>query len=372
MSGAEFSLSCLLENMDRSRFNPILLLPEEGPFSEKGKKLRIETIILPSMIKFGEKHSLFKLPRIFFAILKTRRIIRRKKIRLVHSNSPRATLHGGPAAKLASVPSVSHVRDIYHSPFSHPRKGAILGSVSDAILTVSSATKDSILSVKPKLESKTQVVYNGVDFESLKKINFKDKRKEFGIDSSTPVIGCVGIIDPAKGQDILILASARIKMTFPTLKVLIIGSILLDYQKKFEEELKKLVFEHDLKDNVVFTGFREDIYDMLNALDVLVHPAVYPEPFPRTLLEASAIEKAIVATRVGGIPEMLENEKSAILVEPSNTASLANAVESLLIDKNKAGLLAKNAKQNTETNFSIDKHVQKITDIYDKLLGRNL
>ena len=368
MSGAEFSLVSLLEKINRKRFNPILLLPQNGPFYDKANKIGIETLILPTMIKFSEGHNLSTFPKIVKAVYQLTHLIQKKNIQLVHSNSPRTAYIGGIAAKLTSIPSVIHVRDIHLSPFSHPLKARFLNILSDEIVAVSSATRDSILKSAPYLEPKIKVVYNGVDIKRLESIRFKDIRNEFGLKKDVPVIGCVGIIHPAKGQDILIQATALIKKSFPHVKVFLIGGIFLKKAKNYENELRRLTKKLGLEEIVVFTGFRSDVFDLINAMDVVVHPAIYPDPFPRSLLEASAIGKAIVATRVGGIPEMLENDVSALLIEPSVPIAIAEAVEHLLSEKTKARELASEAKSRIEKNFSIERHVENITAIYERLL----
>jgi len=369
MSGSEFSLMGLIENLDKRRFNPILLLPEEGPFYKKAKEMSIETIILPCMIRFGEGYRFNKIPKILTSLHKLVRIIKQKGIHLVHSNSPRASYLGGMAARLASIPSVTHVRDIHQSPFSHPFKARLLGYLADTVVAVSSATKDSISGAIPSLESKIEVIYNGIDIQEFDDRDPKDIRQEFGISKRAPVIGSVGIIHPVKGHDILIRATVLIKKHFPSVKVFIVGGALFEKDRVFRLELDKLVEDFGLDKNIVFTGFREDVFDFIQAMDVLVHPATYPDPFPRILLEASALKKAIVATRVGGVPEILAHDVSGLLVEPGDPESLAEAVISLLRDRKKAEEFALKARQAVEKSFTIEKHVSNMTAIYERLFG---
>ncbi len=369
MSGSEFSLLSLLENIDQKRFNPILLLPEEGPFHKKAHEMNIETIILPYMIRFGEGYLFFKLPKILASLHRMIRIIKKKDIHLVHSNSPRTSYIGGMAARLSSIPSVTHVRDIHLSPFSHPIKARLLGFLADIIVTVSYATKNSILSVTPSLEPKIEVIYNGVDIPRLDSSAVRDVKFEFGIKKNTPVIGSVGLLHPVKGHDILIKASALVKSYFPSIKIFIVGSTLLESDNKFKDELDLLVKDLGLEDNIIFTGFREDVFDFIRAMDVMVHPATYPDPFPRIILEASALKKSIVATRVGGVPEILVHNVSALLVKPADANSLANAIISLLNDKEKAMKFALEARKNVKNSFSIENHVAAMTSVYKKLLG---
>lgn len=369
MSGAEFSLLSLMENLDRKRYKPILLLPEKGSFYEKAIEKGIETVLFPSMIRFGEGYQIKEIPRILTSLWKLVRLLKKEGIQLVHSNSPRTSYLGGTAARISSIPSVTHVRDIHQSPFSSPIKARLLGYLADKIVVVSSATKDSISNVAPSLESRIRVIYNGVNIKELDKMSFKDVREEFGLSKETPIIGSVGILHPVKGYDILIRATALIKKHFPFIKVFLVGSVLLDKDKEFKTELDNLVNDLGLNDNIIFTGFREDVFDFIQAMDVMVHSATYPDPLPRILLESSALKKTIVATKVGGVPEILVHNVSGLLVEPSDPESLAEAVVSLLKDEKKAEELAQRARQSIEKSFSIEKHIANMTAVYKKLIG---
>jgi len=369
MSGAEFSLLALLEKIDQRRFHPILLLPEVGPFSEKAIKIDIETLILPSMIRFEEGYHVDRIPKIVRSLFQIRKIIKSKGIRLVHSNSPRTAYLGGMAARLSSVPSVTHVRDIHFSPFSHPLKAKLLSYLSDVIVTVSCATKDFIVERTPSLKPKIRVVYNGVNIERLDRLPRKNIRQELGIEDDVPIIGSVGLLHPVKGHDVLIRAAALLKNSFPSLRVLIVGEAWFSRDESYRKKLERLAKDQNLEDSVILTGFREDVFDVMRAMDVLVHPAVYPDPLPRTLLEGCALRKAIVATNVGGVPEIVDHDISGLLIEPSNPEIMASAIGSLLRDKKKAVSLASEARRKAERFFSIEQHVENIMAIYEGMLS---
>jgi len=368
MSGAEFSLLALLENLDRRRFTPILLLPKSGLFAKKAAEAGIETVILPSLIHFGEVYRLLKIPKASRAILGLTRIIRKRDIRLIHCNSPRAGYLGGAAARLCSLPSVIHVRDIHLSPFQSLGKARLLGWLSDLIIAVSAATRQSIVKKTPSLVSKVRVVYNGVGLKYIDARPPRDARVELGISSGEPLLAFAGLIHPAKGLDVLLQATAVLKPDFPSLRVLIIGAPLCSTEEDYGRCLKKLASKLGLGGAVVFTGFREDVLDLMSAADILVHPAVYPEPLPRSLLEGLALRKPVVATKVGGIPELIEDGMTGLLVRPSDPVSLAGAVAALLKDPQKALSLGENGRWKVEKEFTIEKHTSILSELYEQLL----
>jgi glycosyltransferase involved in cell wall biosynthesis len=129
-----------------------------------------------------------------------------------------------------------------------------------------------------------------------------------------------------------------------------------------------MTLELSLGENIVFTGFREDALDLVDAADLFVHSAVYPEPFPRSLLEALALRKPVVAARTGGTPEIVEDGSTGLLVEPSDPISLAEAVSTLLKDRQKAHRLGSNGRMKVERDFTIEKHVALLSEFYEKLL----
>jgi len=370
LGGAANSLLSLFEAIDRQRFEPILLLPEEGDLSRQAAKIGVDAVILPSMIKFGESYRFAKFPRILRSVGALRTIIKQRGTRIVHSNSPRAAYLGGTAARISGARSVVHVRDIHLSPFASPRKARLLGRLSDAIVAVSAATRESIVAASPSLAAKTKVIYNGVDLKKLDGLPARNVRPELGIEKEAALIGSVGLLHPAKGPDILIRAAARLKRSFPSLKVLIVGDVLLEGDEPYKKELEQLARAEHIADIVVFTGFRADVFDLMRALDVLVHPAVYPDPLPRALLEAGALRRPIVATNVGGVAEIVEHERSGLLVEPGNAEALADAVASLLNDRTKAEAFASEARRKVERDFSLEKHAEKMMALYGEVLAK--
>jgi glycosyltransferase involved in cell wall biosynthesis len=367
ISGAEKSLMALMENLDRNEYSPRLGLPAAGPFSKLAREKRIPVDIIPGMIQFGEKHSPEKLPRYMRALVCLYRLIKKHEINIVHSNSPRGAFLGGAAARLSGVSSVIHVRDIHQNPFTHAWKGRLLEKWADAVIAVSQATLDSVLAVRPEIKQRARVVYNGVDLKIPWSHTSKNIRREMNIPENVPVIGCIGLIHPAKGQDILIRAAALVFREFPKLKVLIAGGVFTNEDKRFLKELEHLVERLKLKGHVIFTGFREDIMDVISAMDVVVHPARYPEPFPRVLLEAGALGKPVAAADVGGVPELIDSGISGVLFAPEDRIAMAGAVDSLLKNKERSRHMGEELRNEIASRFTVAQHTDSIQRIYRSL-----
>jgi len=367
MSGSEQSLISLIEGLNRSKFNPFIILPENGLLEKRVRELGVETILLPSMIKLGEGYRLWKALRISRSVYRIAKLIREKRIQIVHSNSLRACFLVGLAAKITRVPSVAHVRDIHFSPFSSSAKSSLLNKLCDVFIAVSYSTRDFILKQCPNLQTKIKVIYNGIDLRKLDGLKKVDIRSELKIEKDAPLISNIGIINPVKGHDIVIRAAAMIRKNNPNLRVLIVGGHLTEKDKLYEIQLRQLTRELDLDNNVIFTGFRNDIYNLIQSTDVVVLASRYQDPLPRTLIEASALRKPIVATRVGGIPEIVENGVSGILVEPNDSQALAKSVIFLLENRERAKEMSQAARRIAETKFRIEDHVKKIIGLYAEL-----
>lgn len=367
MSGAEQSLLSLWKGMD-SKFKPILLLPEKGPFMDSASKQKIETIILPELPKWGERNQLKKLIQIIQSAFKLKKIIQEKKAKLIHANSPRIGYVSGLAAKSARIPSIIHVRDIYLSPFGSSLKAFLFDCLADRIIAVSKATKESIIAKRPSLAHKTKVIYNGINFEEIDAIKPINIREKYIINDNIALIGMVGIIHPVKGIDILIKAAPLIIKDFPQVKFFIIGDVMTPDGQFYLQELKELIAKLDLEEKVIFTGYQENIIAIIKSLDILVHPALYPDPLPRAVLEAAACSRPIIASRVGGLPEIIDHNFSGLLFEPGEVKSLAQACLLILKDRALGECLGKRARQKIKEKFTLENHCHQIESLYLELI----
>lgn len=367
ISGAERSLLALWKGLSK-KFRPILVLPETGPLEWKAKELSTETIILPELPKWGEKNQLKKMIQILRSAIKLKNIIQNKKAKLIHANGPRIGYASGLAARLAIIPSIIHVRDIHLSPFSSPLKALLFDYLADQIIAVSEATKQAIISKRPGLNRKTKVIYNGLDLEEIDSIKAKDIKNEYKIDPDVSLIGLVGIIHPVKGIDILIRAAPLIKKSFPKVKFLIIGDTMNFEGQLYLKKLKELIAQFELENDVIFTGYQEETLSLIKSLDIFVHSAIYPDPLPRAILEAAACGRPIIATRVGGVPEIIDHNQSGLMVESGDVNGLAQSCLFLLRDRKVAEKLGQRAKQKITEKFTLERHCRQIERIYFELI----
>jgi len=154
---------------------------------------------------------------------------------------------------------------------------------------------------------------------------------------------------------------------FDNIHLLIIGEAWRG-DESYLERLHNLSGELDIIDKVTFTGFRTDILKIMSLADLFVHCPVDSDSLPRVLLEAGSIGKAIVSADIGGVSEIVQHEKTGLLVRPGDVDGLSIAISRLIEDAELRLVLGQAAQENVNKNFSIEKHVSSIESIYNSLL----
>jgi len=215
--------------------------------------------------------------------------------------------------------------------------------------------------------SKIVTVPNGIDLTTYvpgtSKVSgtLDTYRKTFGISPTAHVIGIVANLGKMKGHTTIVDALPRIQEKFPDVKCLFIG------RDDLNGEIHRYVQEQNLEDAVIFTGVRRDIPEILLMLDVFLLPSLW-EGFPTSLLEAMAMKIPVVASAVGGIPEMVDPKKTGLLIPPQYPDALADAVMFLLNNPEIAARMGEAARERVRQCFSINSLVAKTEEIYDQLI----
>jgi glycosyltransferase involved in cell wall biosynthesis len=259
---------------------------------------------------------------------------------------------------------VASVHDNYRKDKRPVRRviNRILSKITDKIVAVSEEVKKDIIQYDKIEPSKVVVIPNGIDTEKFNpKGNYADIRKEFSIKEDTIVAGFIGRIVPAKGLEYLIDSIPHVKGEFNNIKLLIVGEGSL--VKRLREQAK----EKKVYDSIIFAGRRRDIPDILSCIDVFVMPSI-AEGLPNALLEAMAMAKPIIATEVGGIPEVIKNRFNGILVPPRDIRALATAIKELTGNAQVAAKMGQAARDLVLDNFSIKLIAQRWQTLYLSLL----
>ena len=211
-------------------------------------------------------------------------------------------------------------------------------------------------------ESRLTTIHNAVDTKKIAvRRSAAELKRELKISSHQPVLGAVGRMVPIKGFNLLLEAARLILAEEPNVRFLLIG----DGPQRADYEAQSEAL--GLTDTVQFLGFRSDVTDIINLLDLFVMTS-YHEGIPTVLLEAMVMRKAVVATNVGGIPEVIEDDVSGVLITPGDINSIASACIQVLRDSKLRERLGSAAKAYVEEEFSSEVQGKRALDMYKKLI----
>ncbi len=368
LGGGEIALLNLVQQLDRTAFNPLVLLAAEGPLREKLLSARIETYVLPLAAGIVETRkdslggrSLLRIGALWHALLYVVRLagfIRRHRIDLVHTNSLKADLLGGVSARLAGVPVLWHVRDRIEADYLPPRVVQAFRWLCRWLPTYLIANSQATLDTLKLNGVNAAVVHDGFP---------GDLDGGMAPDPRAPTIGLVGRITSWKGQHVFIEAAAAVRQRFPHARFQIIGSAMFG-EDAYEARIRAIVRDLGLDDCVEFTGFRADVQQLIGRLTILIHASTTGEPFGQVVIEGMAAGKPVVATNGGGIPEIVVDGRTGLLVPMGEAQPMADALVRLLSEPALAKAMGEAGRQRVAENFTIQHTARKVEAIYHALL----
>lgn len=369
--GASRSLLRLLRELDRSRFEPRVLLPAEGELATWLRGMSVPVIIFPglSVITREVFRSWRLLPfllNIPLSALRLARILRAEKIDLVHTNTG-VILSPGPAAFLAGVPHVHHVRDSFleFRGLWRPYEWW-LRTFATRILAVSEA-----IAAQFGDRTKVRVLHNGFDLAEFQvepgaREAFREK---FGVGPAEVVVGCVGRIKlRRKGQEVLLAAATLLKARGVQARYVIVGSPYRGNESHLET-LREMAREGGLENDVIFTGELPDPKPAYAGMDVFILPSAQPEPFGGVVMEAMCMGLPVIATAIGGSVEQVAEGTTGFLVPPADPGALADRIQRLLGDAELRARFGAAGRERVRAHFTLKEMVAKLVRHYEDCLS---
>jgi glycosyltransferase involved in cell wall biosynthesis len=334
----------------------LVVLPEDGPL--RTDLDGVEVIIRPlSVLRRGLLN-----PRGLASLsaaavrdaVALRELIRDRDVAIVHSNTS-VVLGGAAAARLARVPHVWHVREIY-SRFGRawPPYRQLL-ETADALPCVSGATAAQFRSAT--------VVNDGLASNPSRA---PGGRAALGIPPDVPVIAVLGRISDWKGQDVLIRALASPKLRQRGALGLLAGDVWPGAEDRRERVLA-LARQLDVSDRLLLVGFRDDVDNVYGAADIVAVPSTEPDPLPGSAIEAAAAGCAVIAAAHGGLPEIIRDGETGVLVDPGDAAMLAGVAADLIDDPARRARLGAAAAADVRERFAPERLLDAIQTLYDGL-----
>ncbi|MEW6554104.1 MAG: glycosyltransferase family 4 protein [Actinomycetota bacterium] len=371
IGGAERALLGFLDCLDRDTFTPALACPHPGPLTgEADRRLVRVHIGFPSPRLLEVKRKSIGKDRLAAAaypwdLARTAcglaALIRREGYDLVLTNSAKADIYGSMAGKLAGRPVIWRLHDIASGDaFSRLNLFLFRASASlfaDRVLAISEVVRRALVDLGVP-EAKVGMVHNGI-LPPRAAAARQEVRAAWGVPAGAPLVGMVGRLVDWKGPDYFIAAAAEVAASLPEARFMLVGDAIFG-ERSYVDGLKAMARGYGLEGRVIFTGFREDVEEIIAAMDLLVHASVLPEPFGLVIIEAMAQGLPVVATRGGGVGEVVDDGETGLLVPPRDAAAMAEAIRGLLADPARAAKMGKAGKRAVAERFDLRDKVREM------------
>jgi glycosyltransferase involved in cell wall biosynthesis len=289
------------------------------------------------------------------------RVARSRGVALVHTNTS-VTLGGAAAARVAGIPHVWHVREIY-AGFERwwPAYRRLL-LTAQALPCVSRATCHQFDGAPA-----AQVIYDGLAIEA-RRAPRAQARATLGLPAGAFVAAVLGRVSGWKGQDVLVRALAEAPLRDDPRVVALVAGGPWRGELRHQRELHELAARLGVASRLFDVGFREDVRNVYGAADLVVVPSKQPDPLPNAALEAAAAGCCVVASNHGGLPEILRDRETGRLVRPGDPAALAAAIAQLAAAPGERERLGAAAAHDVARRFATNRMLGEIQALYDRLL----
>lgn len=356
--GAERVARDLLVMLDPERFERILFF-SRAPLAgdDTGEPIAAELRRQGVRVEFLRRRFKYD-PLAWWPMM---RLLRRERVDVLHSHAFGPNAWAAVLGRMVGVPVVvAHEHNwAFEGRAMRPIVDRrVIAPATDAIIVVSGEARRRMIELERIAPDDLVLLPNGI--RALPPGDGQAVRAELGIGPDDPVVGAVSVFRPEKALHLLIRAAAPLARELPRLRVVLAG------MGPDRERLEAVVREEGLEDRVLFVGMRTDVPDVLAALDVAVLCSEF-EGIPLALLEYMDAARPIVATRVGGIPELITDGTHGLLVESGDVQALAGAVKQLLTDPGTAARLGAHARERRRAEFSLEGTVERLEGLYEHL-----
>lgn len=358
-AGAEVHLLALMTYLVRLHgFEWAVVLFNEGRLADELRELPLSLTVIPEK-HHGPLALASRLGKVF----------RQFRPDVVHTHKYKDSILAALVARYVGIPHVVRVVHGMPEPFKGLRNVKMAGyTIADRFVT--GWLVDKVIAVSSDIEqallrsydaARIVCIHNGIDLEAVRATTQRaDMRRKWNIDNKAVLIGTVGRLVPVKGHALLLEAFRILSQSFQNVILILVGDGPL--REQLETEAKRL----GLDQSVIFSGHQEQSYDFINMMDIFVLPSLH-EGIPMVLLEAFALKRPVIASRVGGIPEVVSHGYSGTLVSPTNAGDLASAMKSLIEDPSKSIAFGAAGRGRVESEFSASLMAARTAELYRSL-----
>ena len=372
--GTRRHLVDLVTHLDRARFAVTVLCAtrRDPAFVQDIARMRAAGAEVVPVPMCREIHPL----RDLAAFVRLRGLLRRGRFDLVHTHSSKAGFVGRLAARSAGIRRIVHTAHVF--PFMmdvSPRRRAfylrlerMAARVTDCLICVSRQEREVAAENGLAAPDKLRVIENGIDVEEVRSAAsaaaVTELRRKHGLVTGDLIVGAVGRLTAQKGYRDLVEAAAEVMKRVPAARVIVVGEGELKAQ--IEEASHRL----GLGNRFMLVGGSQSVYSYLAMFDVFVLPSRW-EGLPYSAMEAMALEKAVVGSAVGGVPELIADGETGLLVTPKDPGSLAQGIIRFLEDPALRARCGASARERVATRFNRSTMVARISDLYIEQAGRD-
>ncbi len=373
IGGAEKSLLELVAHLDRERFEPVIMHQPGAQWVPDEADARFVAAVPPSDLYDDRRGDLGggllgNVRRAMKAAGLVRRLrgqIRSLRPDIVHTNSTKMHLIAGAAARLCRLPVVWHMRDLLTEPGARGWLARGVRRIRPEVIVISEAVAEQF----DGLGCRVHLTPNGIPLDRFEPgPPPPGLREELGLLPGAPVACVVGRLTPWKGHQTVLRAWAQVMRRIPEARLVVVGEVAF-WDSDYERELRDLAAALNVDRGIVWLGFRDDVADLLRMSDLLVLPSV-DEPFGRVIIEAMAVGLPVVATASGGVPEIVVDKETGLLVPAREHEPLAEAIVEVLSDEAAATRMGQAGRARALERFDVRRVARQVEDIYAGILGR--
>lgn len=370
------TLHYILKFLDRERVEPLVVVPFATELLERVSELGVAAEVLEPparlqryggrCLRSGWLDRLGTVADLFRYAGSIRAFIREHAIDVVYCNGIRSVLTVGLAARLAGVPVLWYVKGrLEHRLFD------TLGYLfaSRIVFYSEQNSRDRYPLLRRLFDRKVEIVKTGLDWEDVERVSGADHaplKEEFELSADDFNIAYVGQLYAPKGVHFLLEALAGVVEQVPRIRLFVIGDGIIDEYQGYVSELKAMVAERGLRRHVVFTGWREDAMELVSLMNAVVHPSL-AEGFARSVLEAMALGKAVVATGVGGERDTIVDGVNGFLVAPGDAEAIAGKLRLLGRDEAEVRRMGDEARATILRDHRIGEKVAQLGELFVRL-----
>lgn len=370
--GSDITLLQIVSGLDRESFAAIVVVPYDGPLVPCLEDAGAEVLVLPDLPVIRRQNmnplGLLRLVASLRSVVWLARFIRRRDAVLVHCNTLAVAL-AGLAAKLSGRPQVWHVHEIITGPRAVASSLATLSSaLSTLVVANSEATADHYRRTRLASSTPVAVILNGVDEGRLHERSGTEVRSLVGAGTDDVVFTLIGRINCWKGQPVFLDAAERLAAESNNVRFVLAGDSFAGQERLTEAVDHRIRSSDVLRGRAIRLPHVAEVGSVYAASDVVVLPSTEPEPFGLVAAEAMAAGLPVIASRIGALPELVEDGRTGLLSDPGNATALLSAMRELGASPSRRAEMGRRGRERFERHFRVERYTREFNELYAGLL----